>query len=128
MSTATQRDTQRPTVAPSSLPTAPPERGDDEEVLLEGLRLGSQSYIPLDLAVPRRTEAAAAVDGLSHRARFLLLHVDGTSTLAQIARATSLPQSEVIGEFLELLGSGVVEVATPDDAPPPHRSGIFVHG
>lgn len=128
MSTATQRDTQRPTVAPSSLPTAPPERGHDEEVLLEGLRVGSQSYIPLDLAVPRRTERATEVDGLSHRARFLLLHVDGTSTLAQIARAASLPQSEVVGEFLELLGNGTVELLAPEEGPTPHRSGIFVHG
>ena len=128
MSTATQRDTQRPTVAASARPTALPAGGHDEEVLLEGIRLGSQSYIPLDIAVPRRTEASE-VDGLSHRARFLLLHVDGTSTLARIARATSLPQSEVIGEFLELLASGTVELVPAEEGPAPHhRSGIFVHG
>lgn len=115
-------DTVRPTVlAPNEAPL-----GADEEVLLAGLRTSSQNYIPLDVAVPRRMTGAADVVGLSRRAVFLLLHVDGVSTLAQIAQATTLPVSEVIGLFLEMLSCGAVELA-PCEPPAfdPFESGVF---
>jgi hypothetical protein len=103
--------------------TAPPP-ALDEEVMLKGLRLRSKAYIPLDTAVPRLVPGASDVTGLSHRARFLLLHVDGHSTLSQLSRGAMLPEAEVIGIFLELLGCGAVELAMPDvDAV--MESGVF---
>lgn len=100
-------------VASDGAQTAPPPTLD-EEVMLKGLRLRSKAYIPLDAAVPRLVPGAADVTGLSHRARFLLLHVDGHSTLAQLSRGAMLPEAEVIGIFLELLGCGAVELAMPE--------------
>ncbi len=124
--------TSRPTAMPPSndvvlggdtKETAPPPTLD-EEVMLEGLRLRSKAYIPLDVAVPRLVPGAATVTGLSHRARFLLLHVDGHSTLAQLSRGAMLPEPEVIGIFLELLGCGAVELVMSDVETVTH-SGVF---
>lgn len=104
--------------------TLPPE-----EALLRALPSSQASNaLPFDLTVPRRVplyEGFATT--LSHRAACLLLHVDGCSTLADIAAHTSLPRDVVLDIFLELLGTGSVEldVLDRDRRTPPPSSGVF---
>ena len=52
--------------------------------------------------VPKRLLEDTAVAGLEHLTAFVLNHVDGVSTVSQIAYSTGLPQSEVIAMLDDL--------------------------
>jgi hypothetical protein len=105
----------RPTAMPepvlSDRPTAMPDQAElgGDAAALASLRSSSQSNRPLSVAIPVRVEGSNLA-GLSHRAAFVLMHVDGTSSIGEIAWIAQLPASETIGVFRELLDSGVVEM------------------
>lgn len=97
--------------------------------------LDNRSFaMPMGLFVPLRTSATrSSASGLDLREAFLLLHVDGRSTVAQIAQIAQLPGEEVASGFLRLVALGVVEMTTsaecaapvsgvhPCDAADPHE-------
>lgn len=104
-----------PTPVPSSRPTAVPVFAL-EALTASGVR--GQSASPLDLAVPVRTAAPAGP--LSVRAAFLLLHVDGRSTIAQIATLADVALGDTIAAFIELVSVGLVllDGSAGSSAPP----------
>ncbi len=79
---------------------------------------------PMDraLAVPVRTTEPAT--GLDLRSAFLLLHVDGSSCIGEIARVAALPVDEAIAIFLELVAMGSVAFLDSSSLVPP-SSGVF---
>jgi hypothetical protein len=79
--------------------------------------------IPPDVTVPQRTRRKVP-DDLSLRLAFLLLHVDGRTSLDDIARTAQLPVNEVLAGFLELIALGLVAIGGPresNDAFPTQR-------
>ena len=79
------------------------------------------SRIPLDLGVPVRV-AKASTDSMDHQTAFLLAHVDGVSTVDQIATMASLPLPVATEVFRDLLARGVItfEVRKTE-----RKSGVF---
>ena len=73
------------------------------------MRHPSGTSLPLDVAVPVRTSPIVPT-GLDLRASFLLLHVDGASSLRDIADATGLALADVQSGFLALTAEGLVEL------------------
>jgi hypothetical protein len=65
--------------------------------------------VPLDTCVPVRTDAPLPAR-LGLRPVFVLLHVDGESSLQMISERACLPISATIEVFLQLLIAGVVVV------------------
>jgi hypothetical protein len=65
--------------------------------------------LPLDVSIPTRTRASVPAD-LELRTSFLLLHVDGRSSLRQIADLTGIEVDEVLEAFLQLTALGLVEL------------------
>lgn len=91
---------------PSFFPTTIPEL----DVSVSGaalLRADGTARIPMDVAVPVRTTKRAPED-LPHRLAFLLLVVDGRSSIADIATANGLPIEDVLASFVDLMGAGLV--------------------
>jgi hypothetical protein len=80
--------------------------------------------IPLDLVVPVRI-APAVGDGASPLAVAVFAHTDGASTLASIAERAGLSLPDTINAFIELLGSGVIDVDTEEQKAFPMASGVF---
>lgn len=110
--------------SPSSTTRPAPADGD-----LAGLRLGTDLYLPLDLVVPARSAIGDGVlDDVSLRTRFLLLHMDGVASLADIAAAACLARGEVVAVFLELLDLGIVELHTRAEVEGVPVSGIHRGG
>jgi hypothetical protein len=110
------------TDVPSARPTSVPDTFD-VDWLAAGLARGGGG-IPSDLAVPIRIPGAP-LDRLDLRAAFLLLHVDGRSSVEQIASCADLPLS-VVGEvFLELVALGCVAFAGTVRVGNPPKSGTF---
>jgi hypothetical protein len=106
---------------------APPDAEESAELF--GLPMGTALHLPLDLVVPLRSAIGNAVlDDVSLRTRFLLLHMDGVSSLADIAAAACLSRGEVVGAFLELLDLGVVELHTRAEVAGVPISGIYRGG
>ena len=113
--------------SPSCRPTAMPPFDLSTLAGTAGLGLPADLRVPLDLAVPLRT-AAAPPEDLSLRASFLLLHVDGQTSIAEIAGFAQLGIEEVSPAFVELLRLGLVEIAgeqrgsvAPTSGPRPTR-------
>lgn len=92
---------------PSARPTSVPEYDVAAHAFETSLRHQALPRLPLDVAVPTRTFVALPAD-LELRAAFLLLHVDGRSSVREIAELTALPVEEVLATFLGLLASGLV--------------------
>jgi hypothetical protein len=108
---------------PSARPTSVPEFDLAALALETALRHHPLPSLPLDMAVPARTHAPPPA-ALELRAAFLLLHVDGRSSVRDIAELTTLPVDEAVAAFLALAQMGLVEIAgvrTPGRAAP--RSG-----
>lgn len=76
---------------------------------LVSLRADSQSSFPLSIAVPVRVNHAG-LEAIDLRTAFLLMHVDGVSTVGQIAQTTQMPMQQAIQCFLQLLSRGIVEL------------------
>lgn len=77
-----------------------------------GLR-DSRGHVPLDFVIPTRTALAPAdgTQGMDASVMFVLLRVDGKSSLRDIAQATTLSLPRTIEIFYQLLALGLVEVA-----------------
>jgi hypothetical protein len=85
------------------------------------LRVEVDESILVPDAIPMRTPASLKT-GLDLRATFVLMHVDGASTIAQISFSTQLPMTETMKCFAELRAKGLIELAIPvadGDLPPP---------
>jgi hypothetical protein len=73
---------------------------------------GAMTFEPhpnVPLAVPKRAPGADA-SFLPHAAAFVLMHVDGVSTVTTIAEVANLPLDEVVTYFLELSALGMVNL------------------
>jgi len=113
------------TDVPSARPTSVPE-SFDADWLSAALARGAASSpgMPGDLAVPVRVQGAAC-EGLDVPMAFLLLHVDGRSSVAEIAHAAQLQLSDVTATFLELMTLGCVNLAATAHTQIPPESGTF---
>ena len=94
---------------PSARPTSVPDYDVASYAFETSLRHAAVPRLPLDLAVPVRTKLAAPSD-LELRASFLLLHVDGCTSVGEIAELTSIPLDEVLATFAGLTAVGLVEL------------------
>ena len=65
--------------------------------------------LPFDMAVPARC-ASVEVGHLDLRAVFLLLHIDGRSSIAEIATMTAISTTEAQKRIRELVALGVVTI------------------
>lgn len=109
-----------PSERASARPTSVP---DFDLVTLATGCLQGRNAVPLDLFVPVRTAAATPELGL--RAAFLLLHVDGQSSISAIAACVQLPLDEVVSVFFCLVALGVVEMTGPAADVRAPCSGVF---
>lgn len=71
--------------------------------------------LPVDVTVPLRTSAVAPTD-LDLRLAFVLLHVDGRSSIRNIADSIALPVEETLDMFVELIGRGLVELGASESS------------
>ena len=94
---------------PSERPTSVPTYYVAAVAFETSLRHQALPGLPLDVAIPTRTSVPAPAD-LELRASFLLLHVDGHSSVRDIADLTSIPVGEVLVMFLALTARGLVEL------------------
>ena len=94
---------------PSARPTSVPEYDVAAHAFETSLRHRSLPSLPLGLAIPSRTTVAAPAD-LELRAAFLLLHVDGRSSVQEVADLTGIAVHDVLTTFLGLMASGLVEL------------------
>ncbi len=94
---------------PSERPTAVPTYDVAAVAFETSMRHQRPASLPLDVAIPMRTSGAVPT-GLDHRSSFLLLHVDGQSSIRDIAEATGLPFADVQSAFLLLTAEGLVEL------------------
>jgi hypothetical protein len=98
---------------PSARPTSVPDYDVAAFALAASLPqdvLSSVSKLPLDIAVPTRTPRSPG--DLDLRASFLLLHVDGHSSVRDIAAMTGIPIEEVLVALLGLTASGLVDIGS----------------
>jgi len=96
-------------IAISTRPTSVPDF--DVEALAGDLALrhDAASRIPTDVTVPIRTGRAA--DAVPLRLAFVLMHVDGVSTISQIAAVCDLTIPEIISAFVELTILDLVDLS-----------------
>ena len=66
--------------------------------------------MPNDVAIPVRTSKTPRTD-LELRAAFVLLHVDGRASIAEVAALTALPVEEVSVLFVGLVADGLVTLS-----------------
>ena len=92
---------------PSARPTSVPDYDVASHAFESSLRHPALPRLPLEVAVPMRTKLAPPVD-LELRASFLLLHVDGRSSIDEIAELTAIPVDEVLATFMGLTAVGLV--------------------
>ena len=122
--TPAPESSERSTDVPSARPTAVP-KNFDVEWLSAALALGAgSSGMPGDLAVPSRVPGALC-DGLDLATAFLLLHVDGRSSIVQIAACAQLEVAAVTASFLMLLNRGLIDFAGTAHSQIPPESGTF---
>jgi hypothetical protein len=95
--------------AVSDRPTSVPTYDVAAVAFESSLRHHRPAGLPLDVAIPMRTSGAVPT-GLDLRASFLLLHVDGQSSVRDIAEVTGLPFADVQAAFLSLTAEGLVEL------------------
>ena len=107
---------------PSGRPTSVPEYDVAAHAFESSLRHQALPNLPLDVAIPIRTRKVAPAD-LELRASFLLLHVDGRSSVRDIAELTGITVEDVLPGFLKLTSLGLVELAGTQSTPTPPTSG-----
>lgn len=74
-----------------------------------GLR-DSVGNFALDACVPVRASDDERAGTFDTRARLVFLHVDGATSLQEIASRIDLPLSDTIAACLDLVGLGVVDI------------------
>lgn len=92
---------------PSARPTSVPDYDVAAHAFETSLRHHALPQLPLDVAIPTRSPTALPPN-LDLRAAFLLLHVDGRSSVGEIAELTTIPVDEVMTTFLRLMTLGLV--------------------
>jgi hypothetical protein len=100
---------------PSARPTSVPEYDVAAHAFEASLRHQPPPRLPLDVAIPTRTPVVPAAN-LELRAAFLLLHVDGRSSVREIAELTMIPIEEVLTAFLALTAAGLVALGGTSQA------------
>lgn len=95
---------------PSARPTSVPDFDVAALAFETSLRHPPLPALPLDIAVPTRTRAEVPA-GLELRTAFLLLHVDGRSSVRDIADLTVMPVEEVVAVFRGLAELGLIDLA-----------------
>lgn len=104
-------DHDTPTDIPSSHPTEVPAF-DIEAFAIVSLKTTSNG-VPFLGCVPfLRRSLSELGETIAFRYVFLLSHVDGVSTLGDIARSACLELSEVVAVFLDLVTMGAVDLPT----------------
>lgn len=119
-----QATMERHTAIPSSRPTSVPDVDTSELAGMLSLRDTSAVSMVFADAVPVREHALAHIQDVSFQAAFLLAHVDGCSTVGEIARQAQLPLSTAVSAFQEMFGLGIVTLMNDASAPPP-PSGVY---
>jgi hypothetical protein len=96
---------------PSERPTSVPEYDVAAHAFEFETTLGrlAPPRLPLDVAIPTRTQVVPPPN-LELRAGFLLLHVDGRSSVREIAELSAIPLDQVLASFLDLTAAGLVEL------------------
>jgi len=94
---------------PSARPTSVPTYDVAAVAFETSMRHQLPANLPFDVTIPTRTSSAVRTD-LELRASFLLLHVDGQSSIRDIAELTGLPLADVQAAFLALTAEGLVEL------------------
>jgi len=95
--------------APSERPTSVPDYDVAAVAFETSLRHQALPSLPHDVAIPSRTRMAPPPE-LGLRASFLLLHVDGVTTVRDIAELAGLPVTEVLAGLLDLTARGLVQL------------------
>jgi hypothetical protein len=104
---ASEGGSEKTTDIPSARPTSVP--GYAAIAIAKGA-LTFEPHPNVPLAVPKRAPGADA-SMLPHAAAFVLMHVDGVSSVTTIAEVADLPLEEVVTYFLELSALGMVTLA-----------------
>jgi hypothetical protein len=94
---------------PSERPTSVPTYDVAAVAFETSMRHQSPAMLPFDVAIPTRTKMSPPPH-LELRASFLLLHVDGQSSVHDIAELTGFPVADVLAAFLSLMTQGLVEL------------------
>jgi hypothetical protein len=100
---------------PSARPTSVPGYDVAAHAFASSLQHPALPSLPVDVSIPTRTRASAPAE-LELRASFLLLHVDGRSSLRQIADLTGIDVGEVLDTFLRLMALGLVALGGTEAA------------
>ena len=103
---------------PSARPTSVPDYDVAAHAFEASLRLHALPSFPLDVAIPTRT-GVAPPDDLELRASFLLLHVDGRSSVRDIAELTSISVADVLTALLGLTAAGLVALGGAQESSVP---------
>lgn len=114
----------RHTATPSSRPTSVPDVDVSELAEMLSLRDTSAVSMAFADAVPVREHAPARIQDVTFEAAFLLAHVDGCSTIGEIARSAQRPLATAVSAFQEMFGLGIVTLTNDASAPPP-PSGVY---
>ena len=116
---------ERQTDAPSSRPTSVPDIHLQAfaTLLSCSLRDTSALHVALDTEIPIRVRRPNQTQPLTFQASFFLGHVDGCSTILEIAAQAQLPVARAVVAFREMFALGIVTFASPSESPP--VSGIF---
>ena len=107
---------------PSARPTCVPAYDVTAHAFETSMRHQALPSLPLDVAVPSRTSLTVP-SNLELRAAFLLLHVDGRSSVQQIADLTGLPVDDVFAELDGLRARGLVDLIGTRSLHAPPQSG-----
>lgn len=108
---------------PENRPTSVPDF--DVDAFARGALLRHDvPRLPVDVTVPLRTSVVAPTN-LELRLAFVLLHVDGRSTIRNIADSVALPVEETLDMFVDLIGRGLVELGATESSKGIPHSGDY---
>ena len=107
---------------PSGRPTSVPDYDVAAVAFETSLRHPALPQLPTDVAIPSRTPVLPPSD-LELRASFVLLHIDGRSSVAEIAALTGIPADEVLTSLFTLTSAGLVEMGGTQAMHAPPMSG-----
>ncbi len=76
------------------------------------------AWLNEETAVPKRSAITEIVGDIDHRAAFLLLHVDGISTLSEIVTNSGVLRPDALSSLATLLNRGLIRLEDHAAAPP----------
>lgn len=110
------------TDVPSARPTSIPDY--DFEAFADASVRHPPPGMPLDLAIPVRA-GFPGEGSVDLRTAFVFFHIDGRSSILEIAQYAELSIPETVGCILTLLAQGVVELMGPESRRASPVSGVF---